>query len=67
MITYFLSILFLLKFIAIEPTRLRDFFDKLAIKKGFSPTEPEKWYNITRDDILSCEVVLFFCRNMVFQ
>lgn len=33
------------------------FFDNLAHKKGFHPiNQPHRWYDITKDDVLSCKV-----------
>lgn len=40
------------------PEKHKKILDELAIKQNFRPTEaPHKWYEVTRDDILSCKVL----------
>lgn len=34
----------------------KTFFDNLALSKGFQPTDPEGWYNITSADVEGSKV-----------
>jgi hypothetical protein len=47
-----------------DATHRREFFDKLASKKGFDPLIPDNWYSLSKETIINEKVSLkrvFLC------
>ena len=42
-------------------TKRKEFFDKIAENKGFEPTQPENWQQITKWDIIKSVCTMCAC------